>query len=135
MQRLRFYAGRIFFDVISEAGLISADNTVTILLPDLDISHYRKSDLGCRGIRYCLSYPEEYHFFLRALLRAGMHFNYELALPMVGCVAEIERFKQILNDIKVELDREGLTHRPPLIGTVVEVPLKKARTIIFWELA
>ncbi|MHB1043801.1 MAG: putative PEP-binding protein [Eubacteriales bacterium] len=122
-----------FLDVISEAGLISADNTVTILLPDLDISHDRKSDLGCRGIRHCLSYPEEYRFFLRAILRAGMHFNYELALPMVGCVAEIERFKQILNDIRVELDREGLTHRPPLIGTVVEVPsvIPLARTIAF----
>ncbi|MHB1421420.1 MAG: putative PEP-binding protein, partial [Bacillota bacterium] len=41
--------------------------------------------------------------------------------------------KQILNDLCVELDREGLPHCPPIIGTVVEVPsvVPLARTIAF----
>lgn len=122
-----------FLNVFLEAGRVSAGKTVTILLPDLDISHSKKSDLGCRGIRFCLAYPRDYRFFLRALLRAGMHSNYELALPMVGCVSEIERFMEILHNIRVELDQEGLTNRPPIIGTIVEVPsvIPLASTIAF----
>lgn len=120
-------------DVFLEAGQVAAGKTITILLPDLDRSHSQKSALGCRGIRLCLAYPQDYRFFLRALLRAGMYFNYELALPMVGSVSEIVKFKQLLYDLRIELDREGLNHRPPIIGTVVEVPsvIPLARTIAF----
>lgn len=75
-----------------------------------------------KGIRLFLERPEWYLPQLRALLRAGARGRFELALPMVGHVSEIVRFKEILGSVRSELDQAGDPHVPPSTGIFVHVP-------------
>lgn len=129
------------FNIFLEAGEAAGGKQVTVLMTDSvnscggeSTSRSReKADLGCHGIRYILAYPELYRSLLRALMRAGVRGYYELALPMVGHVDEIIRFKQIINQLRSELEEEGIPYRVPLIGSMVEVPsvIPNLDTIVF----
>jgi phosphotransferase system enzyme I (PtsI) len=47
--------------------------------------------LGWRGIRMCLDRPDIFKPQLRALLRAAVHGNVKVMLPMVSDIAEVRR--------------------------------------------
>jgi len=103
-------------DVLLEAGRAVGGRPVTVLISDVGAAG------GLGGIRLCLARPDLYRSQLRAILRAGAEGCFELALPAVGQVAEILRFKDILSDLRADLESEGLPCRPPEIGIMVEVP-------------
>lgn len=117
-------------DLFLEAGRAAGQKTVTVLLADPDEGSPDggtgppgdAGGQGLRGLRRCLEQPEAYRPQLRALLRAGHQGRYELALPMVGDINEIVRFKGMLGEIKAQLEEEGTPHCSPAVGIMVQVP-------------
>ena len=56
----------------------------------IDFPEEENPFLGWRGIRMCLDRPDIFKTQLRALLRAAVHGNVKVMLPMVSEIAEVE---------------------------------------------
>ncbi len=79
--------------------------------------------LGWRGIRLLLDNPNLFKTQVRAVLRASVNKNIKFMIPMVTELAEIRKFKMILEDCKEELRKEGHNFDKGLkIGVMVEIP-------------
>jgi phosphoenolpyruvate-protein phosphotransferase len=79
--------------------------------------------LGWRSIRVSLEMPEIFKAQLRAILRAGAYGRVRLLIPMVTSLEEILRVKEILAEVKEELERDGVPFdRQMELGIMVEVP-------------
>jgi phosphotransferase system enzyme I (PtsI) len=60
---------------------------------------------------------------LRAILRAGAHGPVRVLFPMISSVEEILQVKDILAQVKEELQREGKAFDPWMpVGVMIEVP-------------
>ena len=79
--------------------------------------------LGWRAIRMCLDQPEMFKVQLRALLRAAMHGNVRIMLPLIVSLDEVMQARALLNEAAGELDARGVEYRHDLpLGVVVETP-------------
>jgi phosphotransferase system enzyme I (PtsI) len=79
--------------------------------------------LGLRAIRLCLKEPELFRPQLRAILRASVLGPVRLMLPLVSSIHEVETVLALIEQIKQQLDQEGLAYDPHLpIGAMIEVP-------------
>ena len=92
----------------------------------LDYMELPKEDnpfLGKRALRLCFSLPDIFKTQLRAALRASVFGNLNLMLPMVGSMDDIRRAKQILEEVKAELDASGQPYsRDFKFGIMIEIP-------------
>lgn len=91
-------------------------------LPYADLPEEENPFLGHRAIRFCLANPDIFKVQLRALLRASIHGNLWIMLPMVENVAEIRKAKDLLTQCRQELTSEGVTTGDVQIGIMVEIP-------------
>ena len=79
--------------------------------------------LGWRAIRMCLDQPEIFKTQLRALLRAAMHGDVRIMLPLIVTVDEVRQAKRLLAEAAAELDARGVEYRHDLpLGVMVETP-------------
>ena len=79
--------------------------------------------LGWRAIRMCLDEPELFKVQLRALLRAAMHGDVRIMLPLVVTVDEVRQAKKLLLEAAAELDAREVEYRHDLpLGVMVETP-------------
>jgi phosphoenolpyruvate-protein phosphotransferase (PTS system enzyme I) len=79
--------------------------------------------LGWRGIRICLDRVEIFKEQLCALLKASTKKNVKILFPMVSSLPEIRRTKEILEEVKKDLDEEGFDYDKEIgIGVMIEVP-------------
>jgi phosphotransferase system, enzyme I, PtsP len=79
--------------------------------------------LGWRSIRISLEMPEFFKMQLRAILRAGTHGRVRVMFPMISSVEEIRRAKELVEEAKDELRREGREFDPGIqVGMMVECP-------------
>ncbi|MEK1888900.1 MAG: phosphoenolpyruvate--protein phosphotransferase [Phyllobacterium sp.] len=78
--------------------------------------------LGWRGIRMCLDRPDVFKPQLRALLRAAVHGNIKVMLPMVSGVDEVRATRLLIDECAAELKAEGTDHAPFDLGVMVETP-------------
>lgn len=79
--------------------------------------------LGNRAIRLCLDNPELFKTQLRAIVRAAVHGNAWIMLPMVATLDEIRRTKTILQQVEAELEQDGVEFsRDYKLGIMVEIP-------------
>jgi phosphotransferase system enzyme I (PtsI) len=79
--------------------------------------------LGWRAIRMCLDEPELFKTQLRALLRAAMHGDVRIMLPLVITVDEVRQARRLLEEAARELDDRGVVYRHDLpLGVMVETP-------------
>ena len=78
--------------------------------------------LGCRGIRICLKQPEMFRTRLRALFRAAAYGNLSILYPMITSTDEVVRIREIVEDVKRELDVSGIPYRIPEQGIMIETP-------------
>ncbi|NQV73349.1 phosphoenolpyruvate--protein phosphotransferase [bacterium] len=79
--------------------------------------------LGWRGIRILLDKLELLVPQLRAMLRASAFGKVRILLPMVTSIHEVRRFKEILEQTKQNLTREGVGFATEIpVGVMVEVP-------------
>ncbi|GAC1686148.1 MAG: phosphoenolpyruvate--protein phosphotransferase [Gemmatimonadaceae bacterium] len=79
--------------------------------------------LGWRAIRMCLDQPELFKTQLRALLRAAVHGDVRIMLPLVVSVAEVQQTRVLLAESAAELSARGVAHRLDVpVGMMVETP-------------
>lgn len=79
--------------------------------------------LGYRAIRICLTRPEIFKTQLRAILRASYYGNISIMFPMIISVSEVKKIKEILAEVKAELDAEGIPYKKDIeIGVMIETP-------------
>lgn len=78
--------------------------------------------LGCRGIRLCLRRPDIFKTQLRALVRASAYGNLGILYPMIISVDEIRQIKALVNEVKAELEEEGISYGTFEQGVMIETP-------------
>jgi phosphotransferase system enzyme I (PtsI) len=79
--------------------------------------------LGWRAIRMCLDEPVLFKTQLRALLRAAMHGDVRIMLPLVITLDEVRQARHLLGEAAAELDARGVEYRHELpLGVMVETP-------------
>ena len=79
--------------------------------------------MGLRSIRLCFKLPQVFKTQIRALLRASAAGNLKIMIPMITNVSEIKKVKTIIEDVKRELQKEGLDFNAATpLGAMIEVP-------------
>ena len=79
--------------------------------------------LGYRAIRICLTRPEIFKTQLRALYRASVYGNLGIMFPMITSVKEVERIKEICEEVKAELRSDGIEYSDKIeLGIMIETP-------------
>lgn len=79
--------------------------------------------LGWRGLRVCLDHPDIFRTQIRALLRARARADVQLMIPLVTQVEEVLRTREMIEQAREELRREGRPAGPDLpLGVMVETP-------------
>lgn len=79
--------------------------------------------LGYRAIRICLSEREIFKTQLRALFRASVFGRLAIMFPLIISVEEIRSVKNIIDEIKKDLRREGLAFSEDVeLGIMIETP-------------
>ncbi len=93
------------------------------LLPQQEFAREVNPFLGCRSIRLSLLYPDSFKCQLRAILRASADGNVKIMYPMIGNEGEVVRANELLEEAKLELEKEGVPFdRDIEVGIMIEVP-------------
>lgn len=86
-------------------------------------THEDNPVLGLRGIRLTLARPDVFRTQLRAIYRAALHGEIWMMLPMVSTLEEVYRFREFADQVKDELQQEGIPfERDVKLGVMIEVP-------------
>jgi len=79
--------------------------------------------LGWRAIRMCLDESELFKTQLRALLRAAMHGDVRIMLPLVVTLDEVHRARTLIQEAAEELEARGTAYSDSVpIGVMIETP-------------
>lgn len=78
--------------------------------------------MGYRAIRICLTQQDIFRTQLRALFRAAYFGNLSVMYPMIISVEEVQAIYNIVDQVKAELERDGLPYRIPEQGIMIETP-------------
>ena len=96
------------------------------------LDHEDNPAMGYRAIRICLDRTDIFRTQLRALLRASAFGNISIMYPMIISVEEVRKAKQLVEEIKRELDEKGIAYGKIEQGIMIETP---AAVMISEELA
>jgi phosphotransferase system enzyme I (PtsP) len=92
-------------------------------IPNIGLDDEENPQLGCRSIRLTLKNPRAFRAQLRAILRASTLGNLRLLLPMIGSLSELRAAKAVIDEVRLELEREGSSFdRDMKVGIMIEVP-------------
>ena len=114
-----------------------------VIIRTLDIGADKQADylnlgkeenpaMGYRAIRICLKQPEIFKTQLRALFRAAVYGNISVMYPMITSTEEVEQIYAIVDEVKKELEEQGIQYKIPEQGIMIETP---AAVMISDELA
>ncbi len=96
-------------------------------LPQLSIEQEPNPALGLRAIRFSLRHRELFRIQLRAILRASVHKNVRILIPMITEVEEIGEVKRMFEEVKRELESKKIKFDPNIpLGIMIEVPAAAA---------
>ena len=88
--------------------------------------------MGCRGIRFCFKHKEMFKSQLKAIYRANFLGNLKILYPMISCLEDVKKIKEINEEVKNELVNAGKEFVIPKQGIMIETP---AAVMISKELA
>ncbi len=79
--------------------------------------------LGWRAIRMCLDEPELFRTQLRALMRAALHGDVRIMLPLIVTLDEVRQARALMSQAADELRARGVAYRESIpLGMMVETP-------------
>lgn len=78
--------------------------------------------MGYRAIRICLDRKEIFKTQLRAIYRASYYGTISIMFPMIISVQEVKEIKEVITQVKAELDQENLPYKDVEIGIMIETP-------------
>lgn len=87
-----------------------------------NLDHEDNPAMGYRAIRICLERVDIFKTQLRALLRASAFGNIAIMYPMIISVNEVRRIKEIVAEVKAELDEHGVAYGEVEQGIMIETP-------------
>ena len=88
--------------------------------------------LGLRGIRLTLARPEVFRTQVRGLLRAAVHGDLWVMLPLVSTLDEVKRFRDFADEVAEEMESEGISFRRDFrLGIMIEVPAAALMADVF----
>lgn len=105
-----------------------------VIIRTLDIGADKQADyfnldkeenpaLGFRAIRICLTHPDIFKTQLRALYRASIYGKLGIMFPMVISVEEVEKIKEMCEEVKRELKGSGVEYSDNIeVGIMIETP-------------
>ncbi len=104
-----------------------------VIIRTLDIGADKKVDyfelgeeenpaMGYRAIRICLKETEVFKTQLRAIYRASHYGSIAIMFPMIISVEEVHRIKEIVKEVKSELEQQGIPYGPVELGIMIETP-------------
>lgn len=118
------------FEVYKKATQMLGDKPLVVRTLDIggdkgldyyDFPEEENPFLGYRAIRFCLDHQDIFKDQLRALLRASAYGNLKIMLPFVISTDEIKQTRIILEDLKKDLDKEGIAYNKDIdLGIMVE---------------
>ena len=87
------------------------------------IGHEPNPALGCRAIRFLMRFSHLLDTQLRAILRASVHGDLHILIPMVSDIYELRHVRARIAKLSRELRREGFkVARKIRVGCMIEVP-------------
>ncbi len=90
-------------------------------IPYLNMKKEENPFLGYRAVRYCLGNKDSYMVQLRAIIRASAFGKVKIMVPLVTCVDEIRAVKELVSDIKKDLDAQGIAYDKDIeVGCMIE---------------
>lgn len=119
------------FQIYKQAAETMAGKRVIIRTLDIgadkqcgyfNMEHEENPALGYRAIRICLTRPEVFKTQLRALFRASAFGNIAIMYPMITSIKEIKRIKEVVDEVKAELDAQKMPYGEPEQGIMIETP-------------
>ena len=106
-------------EVIIRTCDIGADKQIDYF----DLPKEENPAMGLRALRISLTRPDFFRTQLRALYRASAYGNLGIMFPMVTSVWEVRETKKLIEQVKKELDAEGLPYSDHVeIGVMIETP-------------
>ena len=119
------------FEAYKQAARMMAGKKV--IIRTLDIGADKQADylglqqeenpaLGYRAIRICLKQPDIFKTQLRALLRAAFYGNISIMYPMIISTSEVQRIQAMIEDVRQELEEQGIQYKVPEQGIMIETP-------------
>lgn len=104
-----------------------------VIIRTLDIGADKKADyfgfdaeenpaMGYRAIRICLKQPDIFKTQLRAICRASHYGNIAIMYPMIISLSEVKKIKEIVNEVKAELDSQQIPYGEVEQGIMIETP-------------
>lgn len=104
-----------------------------VIIRTLDIGADKQADyfgiekeenpaMGYRAIRICLTQPDIFKTQLRAIFRASAFGTISVMYPMIISLEEVRRIKEIVAEVKAELDRDGIPYGEVEQGIMIETP-------------
>lgn len=89
------------------------------------LSSYKETNpnLGWRGARILIDVPEILETQARAILRANIHGNIKMMIPMIASVEEIQTIQKIIAKVKADLKKQKESVNDDIeLGAMIEVP-------------
>lgn len=105
-----------------------------VIIRTLDIGADKQADyfnmpkeenpaMGIRAIRICLQRPDVFKTQLRALYRASIFGKLAIMFPMIASEWEILKVLEIIEEVKKELESEGIAYSKNIeLGCMIETP-------------
>ncbi|WMJ23986.1 phosphoenolpyruvate--protein phosphotransferase [Paludicola sp. MB14-C6] len=88
-----------------------------------NMEHEENPAMGYRAIRICLDRIEIFKTQLRALYRASAYGKIAIMFPMIISVEEVQSIKRIVEEVKSELKRDGISFDENIaLGIMIETP-------------
>lgn len=78
--------------------------------------------MGYRAIRICLDQPDIFKTQLRAIYRASHYGTISIMFPMIISVDEVKKIKEITEEVKKELEAQGIPYGEVELGIMIETP-------------
>lgn len=129
------------FDVYKTVAEMMAGRQVIIRTLDIgadkQISYFgldkeENPALGYRAVRICLDRPELFRTQLRAIYRASAYGRISIMVPMIASTWEVKKVRAIAEEVKAELQEQGMRYGEVAFGIMIETP---AAVMIADELA
>lgn len=104
-----------------------------VIIRTLDIGADKQADyfaldkeenpaMGLRAIRICLTRPEIFKTQLRALFRASAFGKIAIMYPMITSIKEVRQIREIVAEVKKELDDANIAYGEVEQGIMIETP-------------
>lgn len=93
--------------------------------PELFVTKAKEPNpvLGCRGIRFLLRHKEIFKMQIRAILRAAVHGDVRILLPLISDISELQESRALIDEMSDLLTQEGIEHQKNVpVGSMIEVP-------------